>query len=86
VEMSPYDLSTGASPLETNKMKVRASVKKLRTLQSHPAERRRCVICSTPATSSDKANRNDLWRILGIGVPGEKRIDIALRYIYGLGR
>jgi len=24
-------------------------------------------------------------RILGVDIPGEKRIDIALRYIYGLG-
>jgi small subunit ribosomal protein S13 len=24
-------------------------------------------------------------RIIGVKVPGEKRIDIALRYIYGIG-
>ncbi|HEU4772635.1 MAG TPA: 30S ribosomal protein S13, partial [Candidatus Udaeobacter sp.] len=24
-------------------------------------------------------------RILGVDIPGEKRIDIALRYIYGIG-
>lgn len=24
-------------------------------------------------------------RILGVDIPGEKRIDIALRYVYGLG-
>jgi small subunit ribosomal protein S13 len=25
-------------------------------------------------------------RILGIDIPGEKRIDVSLRYIYGIGR
>ena len=24
-------------------------------------------------------------RIIGVEIPGEKRIDIALRYIYGIG-
>ena len=24
-------------------------------------------------------------RIIGVDIPGEKRIDIALRYIYGIG-
>ncbi|NBV24834.1 MAG: 30S ribosomal protein S13, partial [Proteobacteria bacterium] len=24
-------------------------------------------------------------RILGVDIPGDKRIDIALRYIYGIG-
>jgi len=24
-------------------------------------------------------------RILGVDIPGEKRVDISLRYIYGLG-
>ena len=24
-------------------------------------------------------------RILGVDIPGEKRVDIALRYIYGIG-
>jgi len=40
-----------------------------------------------PATSSAKADNKDfaMPRILGVDIPGEKRVEIALRYIYGLG-
>lgn len=40
------------------------------------------------ATNSVRANSLPILimpRILGVDIPGEKRIDIALRYIYGLG-
>ncbi len=39
-----------------------------------------------PATSNGRANKyNFMARIIGVDIPGEKRIDIALRYIYGIG-
>ena len=37
----------------------------------------------TNAISNDKAKV--MARIIGVEIPGEKRIDIALRYIYGIG-
>src|SRR5580765_8325148 len=36
-----------------------------------------------PGINNDKAK--DMARIIGVEIPGEKRIDIALRYIYGIG-
>src|SRR5262245_577630 len=39
-----------------------------------------------PGTSSVRVNeRLSMARILGVDIPSEKRIDIALRYIYGIG-
>jgi small subunit ribosomal protein S13 len=38
-----------------------------------------------PATSSGKDRIFYMARIIGVEIPGEKRIDIALRYIYGIG-
>jgi small subunit ribosomal protein S13 len=38
----------------------------------------------TLGTNNGKANRF-MARILGIDIPSEKRIDIALRYVYGIG-
>jgi small subunit ribosomal protein S13 len=37
------------------------------------------------ATSSGKDNFLFMARIIGVEIPGEKRVDIALRYIYGIG-
>jgi small subunit ribosomal protein S13 len=39
------------------------------------------------ATSSGKADHRKRFmpRILGVDIPADKRIDIALRYIYGIG-
>src|SRR5687767_5549595 len=41
-----------------------------------------------PATNSGRDNflYIIMARIIGVEIPGEKRIDIALRYIYGIGR
>lgn len=43
----------------------------------------------TLGTSSGKARRplitKNMPRIIGVDIPGGKRIDIALRYVYGLG-
>jgi small subunit ribosomal protein S13 len=36
------------------------------------------------ATNKDKAD-NTMARIVGVEIPGEKRIDVALRYIFGIG-
>src|SRR5437667_12122666 len=36
-----------------------------------------------PGTNNDKVRT--MARIIGVDIPGEKRIDIALRYIYGIG-
>jgi small subunit ribosomal protein S13 len=38
----------------------------------------------TLVTNNDKA-KGFMARILGIDIPSEKRIDIALRYVYGIG-
>ncbi len=38
-----------------------------------------------PATNSVKDRIFFMARIIGVEIPGEKRIDIALRYIYGIG-
>jgi len=37
-----------------------------------------------PGISNVKA-KTSMARIIGVEIPGEKRIDIALRYIYGIG-
>jgi small subunit ribosomal protein S13 len=36
-------------------------------------------------TNNVKARSNIMPRILGVDIPANKRIDIALRYIYGIG-
>lgn len=41
-----------------------------------------------PGTSNGRVKRERIEvmaRILGVDIPGEKRIDISLRYIYGIG-
>ena len=66
-------------------MKVRASVKKL--CENCKIVKRKGVIrviCRTRATNKDK-DKPFMARIVGVEIPGEKRIDIALRYIYGIG-
>ena len=37
-----------------------------------------------PGINNDKADKF-MARIIGVEIPGEKRIDISLRYIYGIG-
>ena len=37
------------------------------------------------ATNNGKDKNLYMARIIGVEIPGEKRIDIALRYIYGIG-
>jgi small subunit ribosomal protein S13 len=39
----------------------------------------------TRGTNNAKANFYFMARIIGVEIPGEKRIDIALRYVYGIG-
>ena len=41
----------------------------------------------TPGTSSVRADRKNqiMPRIIGVDIPPNKRIDIALRYVYGIG-
>jgi ribosomal protein S13 len=41
------------------------------------------VICENPSTSSGRADA--MARIAGIDIPREKRVEIALTYIYGVG-
>jgi small subunit ribosomal protein S13 len=41
---------------------------------------------STPATSSARARRTELARISGVDIPREKRLEISLTYIFGIGR
>src|SRR5947209_2240391 len=40
----------------------------------------------TRGTSSDRGRRNALARIAGVNLPREKRLEIGLTYIYGIGR
>ena len=74
-------------------MKVRASVKRLcegcKIVKRKNVVR---VICkTTPDTSSAKADFPDprpnflMPRLLGVDIPGEKRIEASLPYIYGIG-
>src|ERR1041385_9465810 len=38
-----------------------------------------------PATSNDRARRGNLARIAGVNLPNQKRLEIGLTYIYGIG-
>src|SRR4051812_16044149 len=40
----------------------------------------------TRGTSSDRDRRDALARIAGVNLPREKRLEIGLTYIYGIGR
>ena len=67
-------------------MKVRASVKKL--CEHCKIVKRRGVIrviCSNKRHKQRQGRFNFMARIIGVEVPPNKRIDIALRYIYGIG-
>ncbi len=45
------------------------------------------LFVKTPSTSKDRANFfNTMIRIAGVNIPENKRIEIALTYIYGIGR
>ena len=68
-------------------MKVRASVKPI--CEKCKVIRRRGVlrvICDVKSTSRDKVREYTMARIAGVDLPGNKRIDIALTSIYGVGR
>ena len=66
-------------------MKVSASVKtrceRCKIIRRHGVV---MVICRIPSTSSGRA-RERMARISGIDIPREKRVEIALTYIYGIG-
>ena len=40
----------------------------------------------TPVISKDKDKEKNLARIVGIDLPRNKRVEVALTYIYGIGR
>ena len=67
-------------------MKVRPSVKpmcdKCKVIRRHGNVQ---VICTNPGTSSARAERGPMARISGVDIPREKRVVIALTYIYGIG-
>jgi hypothetical protein len=68
-------------------MKVRPSVKRIcenckvirRTAASRSSAR-------TPVTSSARAEETRMARIAGVDIPREKRLEIALTYVFGIGR
>src|SRR5258705_977263 len=63
--------------------RTRVRQKRWRELKNHKRERRHSLYMrkSPPQTTT----RLIMARIIGVEIPGEKRIDIALRYIYGIG-
>ena len=67
-------------------MKVRPSVKRMcercRVIKRHG---RTMVICTNPGTSKGRARRH-MARIAGVNLPNQKRLEIELTYIYGIGQ
>ena len=67
-------------------MKVQASVKKrcdkCRIIRREGTIR---VICSEPKHKQRQGSREKMARIAGVDVPREKRVDVSLRYIFGIG-
>ena len=66
-------------------MKVRASVKPM--CERCRVIRRRgvvLVICTTRGTSKGRASQ--LARIAGVNLPLNKRVEIGLTYVHGVGR
>ena len=69
-------------------MKVRPSVKKMcekcKVIRRHGAVR---VICAEPAPQAAPGLRGaTMARIAGVDIPREKRLEISLTYIFGIGR
>ena len=69
-------------------MKVRPSVKKMcekcKVIRRHGAVR---VICAEPAPQAAPGLRSyRMARIAGVDIPREKRLEISLTYIFGVGR
>ena len=44
------------------------------------------VICTNPGTSNGRARGDTLARIAGVNLPNQKRLEIGLTYIYGIGQ
>ena len=68
-------------------MKVRASVKKIcdkcKVIRRKGVVR---VICDNPKHKQRRDRTTTMARIAGVDLPRNKRIEIALTYIYGIGR
>src|SRR3954454_9593135 len=68
-------------------MKVRPSVKpmceKCKIIRRHG---RVLVICSNPRHKQRQGQGSSMARIAGINIPLNKRVEIGLTYIYGIGR
>ena len=67
-------------------MKVRASVKKICEVQGDQAQGRRARHLREPAAQAEAGLRRNMARIAGVDLPRNKRMEIALTYIYGIGR
>ena len=67
-------------------MKVRASVKKMcdkcRTIRRNG---RVMVICENPKHKQKQGQEKNMARIVGVDLPKDKRLVIALTYIFGVG-
>ena len=67
-------------------MKVRPSVKKMcdkcKVIRRHGSVR---VICDDPR-HKQRQGEETMARIAGVDIPREKRLEISLTYIYGIGR
>ena len=85
-----YDLSAAASRTDSGKprgaMRVRASIKK---------RCEKCKIISRHGVAAGDLRESeaqaaagvggDMARIAGVDIPRDKRVDVSLRYIYGIG-
>ena len=69
-------------------MKVRASVKKICVeVQDRAPQGVVRVICPIPKHKQrQEAEKEDMARIAGVDLPLNKRVEIGLTYIYGIGR
>src|ERR1700693_5204020 len=68
-------------------MKVQASVKK-RCEKCKIVRRERVVriICTNRRHKQRQGEEDRMARISGVDIPREKRVDVSLCYIYGIGR
>src|SRR5207244_9951319 len=59
----------------------------VRPVQDHPAPRSRArdLLEQPAAQAAARVGGSNVARIAGVDLPREKRIDVALRYIYGIG-
>ena len=89
VELSPYDLSRGRITYRSSNGVAREGLSvgqdALRALQGHPPARHGDGHLHESQAQAASGLGGRVARIAGIDIPREKRVEIALTYIFGIG-